>query len=113
MRISCLYCPLHKPSLSREEETAFPSPPSLGGNLIIYVKVKKNACSPAVVTWDSVSLFGLLPLPARMRDAKSYEAIKKVVKNLAGQVMTQMIYPETNCCRGIEITMVEPYLRKK
>lgn len=48
----------------------------------------------------AVSLFGLLPLPARLRDPKSHEAIKKIVKNLAGQVMIQMIYPETNCCRN-------------
>lgn len=46
---------LHKLSLSREEETVFPSLPSLGGNPIIGVKSSKNARSRAGVTCDSVS----------------------------------------------------------
>lgn len=40
-------CPLHKPSLSREQETTFPLPSSLGGNAIFDVRVGKMP----VVLW--------------------------------------------------------------
>lgn len=42
--------PPHKPALSREEETTFPSLPSLNGNLIISVQAGKM---PAVL-WSSL-----------------------------------------------------------
>lgn len=55
MCILCLYCPPHRLSLSKEEETTFPLPPSPGGNLIIYVKIGKML----VVLW---LLLGTLPV---------------------------------------------------
>lgn len=50
---------LHKPSLSREEEIAFPLPPSLGGNPMISVKSRKNAHRVLLAT----RFPHLLPLP--------------------------------------------------